>query len=176
MFVIVLVGSSLAGLVPLFPFALMVTSLAVSREGMVRYRSASSVRVSKVKGHATDAMIVDGKVRREDKEGNDAADIAADFGRLRQPANVIDARRSLLNAKKEWYPRLLSLHRFMFAIARESLNISENSGSVVDPLCWDCGSRTKARRVENRVVVDLAELPGPMGFWTPVGSLLILAP
>ena len=56
---------------------------------MVLYRSARSVRVSKVKGHATDAMVAEGKVRREDTEGNDAADIAADFGRLRQPEGVI---------------------------------------------------------------------------------------
>ena len=67
---------------------------------MVLYRSASSVKVSKVKGHATDALVAEGRVLKEDKEGNDAADIAADFGRLRQPANVIDARRCLLNAKK----------------------------------------------------------------------------
>ena len=76
--------------------------------------------------------------------------------------------------KKEWYPRLLSLHRFMVAIARESLNISENSGSVIDPLCWDCGSRTEVRRVDDRVVVDLAELLGPPGFldssWVTVDS------
>ena len=29
-------------------------------------------------------MVADGRVRKEDKDGNDAADIAADFGRLRQ--------------------------------------------------------------------------------------------
>ena len=51
---------------------------------MVRFKSARSV------------MIAEGKVRREDKEGNNAADIAADFGRLRQPELVIDARRNLL--------------------------------------------------------------------------------
>ena len=68
---------------------------------MVLYRSAHSVRVSKVKGHATDTMVAQGKVRREDKDSKDAADIAADFGRLRQPEVVIDARRNLLRAKKE---------------------------------------------------------------------------
>ena len=67
---------------------------------MVLYRSAQSVKVSKVKGHATDAMVAEGKVRREDKEGNDAADVAADFGRLRQPVVVIDAGRNLLRVKK----------------------------------------------------------------------------
>ena len=131
---------------------------------MVLYRSPRSVKVSKVKGHATGTMVAEGNVRREDKEGNDAADIAADFGRLRQPARVIDARRCLLNAKKEWYPKILSLHKFMVAIARESLNISENSGSIIDPLCWDRGSRAKVRRIDQRVVVDFAGLPGPTGF------------
>ena len=53
---------------------------------------------------------------REDKEGNDAADIAADFGRLRQPQVVIDARRNLLRVKKEWYPRILTLHQFVVAV------------------------------------------------------------
>ena len=63
-----------------------------------------SVKVSKVRGHATDVMVAEGKVRREDKDGNDAADVAADFGRLRQPEAVIDARRTLLRVKKDWYP------------------------------------------------------------------------
>ena len=131
---------------------------------MVRYRSARSVKVSKVKGHATDLMVAEGKVRREDKHGNDAADVAANFGRLRQPEAVIDARRNLLRVKKEWYPTILSLHRFMVAIARESLNISDASGSIADPLVWDRGSKPKARRIGDRVVVDLAKLPGPPGF------------
>ena len=109
-------------------------------------------------------MVAEGKVRREDKEGNDAADIAADFGRLRQPEAVIDARRNLLRVKKEWYSRVLSLHRFMVAIARESLNIGDSNGSVIDPLCWDRGSRSKVRRVDERVLVELAQLPGPPGF------------
>ena len=89
---------------------------------MLRYRSRSSVKVSMVEGHATDALVADGRVRREEQEGDDAADIAADFGRLRQPEMVIDARRNLLRVKKEWSPRVLVLHRFMVAIARESLN------------------------------------------------------
>ena len=63
---------------------------------MLQKTLRNTVRVSKVKGHATDAMVADGRVRKEDKEGNDAADIAADFGRLRQPEVIIDAKRNLL--------------------------------------------------------------------------------
>ena len=133
-------------------------------DNMIQYRSAHSVKVSKVKGHATDAMVAEGKVRKEDKDGNDAADIAADFGRLRQPVEVIDARRDLLRVKKEWYPRIVCLHRFMVAIARESINISDGAGSTVDPLCWDRGARAKVRRVDDRVLVEYAQLPGPSNF------------
>ena len=109
-------------------------------------------------------MVSEGKVRREDKDGNDATDIAADFGRLRQPEVVIDARRNLLSVKKEWYPRVMCLHRFMVAIARESLHAGDGDGSIIDPLCWDRGSRTKVRRIDERVAVDLAQLPCPPGF------------
>ena len=97
---------------------------------MIRYRGRASVRVTKVKGHASEVMVFDGRVRREDKEDDDAADIAADFGRLRQPRVVIDARRNLLRVWKKWYTRLLLLHRFMFAISREALNRSSGEGGL----------------------------------------------
>ena len=131
---------------------------------MVLCRSALSVKVSKVKGHATDTMVAEGKVHREDTDGNDAVDIAADFGRLRQPDVVIDARRNLLRAKKECYPRVLCLHRLMVAIARESLNIGDGKGSAIDPLCWNRGSRPKVCRVLEMVLCQLSQLPGPPGF------------
>ena len=131
---------------------------------MVRYRSSASIRVSKVEGHATDAVVADGRVRREDKEGNDAADIAADFGRLRQPEVVIDARRNLLWVKREWYPRVQLLLRYMIAISREALNHGDDRGTVIDPLVWDHGSEPKTRKVDARLMEDLAGMPGPVGF------------
>ena len=54
------------------------------------------LRISKVKGHADEGMVVDGRVRELDLLGNNAADEAADFGRRRVPVHVIDARRNLL--------------------------------------------------------------------------------
>ena len=141
---------------------------------MIWYGGRASVKVSKVKGHATEAMILDGQVRREDKGGNDAADIAADFGRLRQPEVVIDARQNLLRERKDWYPRMLLLHRFMDAISREALNRSSGDGDSIDPMIWDCSSRPKARKLENRVIREFAGLPGPVGFlnssWVRIDS------
>ena len=43
-----------------------------------------TVKVSKVKGHATRAMVDNGDVRLEDLVGNSGADAAADLVRLRQ--------------------------------------------------------------------------------------------
>ena len=50
-------------------------------ERMVHQRGVQSVKVSKVKGHADDDMVAVGRVRVEDRIGNDLAERAADFGR-----------------------------------------------------------------------------------------------
>ena len=59
-------------------------------------RGFDTVRISKVKGHANEDMVVDGRVRDLDLLGNRAADEAADFGRRRVLVHVIDARRNLV--------------------------------------------------------------------------------
>ena len=52
----------------------------------------------------------------------------------------------------------------MVAIARESINMGDSYGSIIDPLCWDRGSRSKVRTVDDRVMVEYAQLPGPPNF------------
>ena len=52
----------------------------------------------------------------------------------------------------------------MIAIARASVNHDGKGGTAPDPLVWDKGSRPKVRRIEIRVNVDLASLPGSPGF------------
>ena len=63
--------------------------------GMLHLRGLDTVRITKVKGHADEGMVLDGRVRELDKLGNDAADEAADFGRGTVSNAVIDARRNL---------------------------------------------------------------------------------
>ena len=63
---------------------------------MLDLRGRDTVRVTKVKGHADEGMVLDGRVREIDRLGNNAADEAADFGRRRVGNAVIDARRLLL--------------------------------------------------------------------------------
>ena len=88
-------------------------------ERMLRLRGGlATARVTKVKGHADEGVVLDGRVREVDKLGNDAADEAADFGRRRVSLAVIDARRNWSGVCSRWYPLILDLHRFFIAISR----------------------------------------------------------
>ena len=82
---------------------------------ILHLRGLDTVRISKVKGHADEGMVLDGRVREVDRLGNDAADEAADFGRRRVSPAVIDARRNLSGVCGRWYPIVLDLHRFCIA-------------------------------------------------------------
>ena len=131
---------------------------------MIRTRGRSTVRVTKVKGHAKDYDVQHGHVRLIDQQGNVEADIAADLGRRHQTEVLIDARRKLLQARSYWYPVITDLHRFMIAIARVSVNHDGKGGTAPHPLVWDQGSKPKVRKPDIRVTEDLASLPGPPGF------------
>ena len=76
--------------------------LLATIHSMLCLRGFDTVKVSKVKGHATRAMVTSGDVRIEDLVGNDGADAAADLGRLRQQDDVITARRDLLRVRRFW--------------------------------------------------------------------------
>ena len=69
--------------------------LLILLQRMLHHRGLDTVRISKVKEHADEAMVLDGRVGDDDRLGNDAADEAADFGRRRVSNAVIDARRNL---------------------------------------------------------------------------------
>ena len=63
---------------------------------MIRTRDRETVRVTKVKGHAEDIDVQQGRVRLEDQVGNAEANTAADLGRRHQSEVLIDAWRRLL--------------------------------------------------------------------------------
>ena len=157
------VGRILDGKLPSRPFELLPDGdLLFLIERMLRIRGLNTVRISKVKGHADEAMVRTGAVRGLDKLGNDGADEAADFGRRRVPWWVIDARRNLSGVCSRWRPLVLILHAH---ISRAVVNHSDGAGSALDPLVWSAGSAPKRRRVAVR---NRALLPGPHDLW--VGS------
>ena len=89
----------LEGRVPCRPFELTFDGdLLVIIERMIHLRSVQSTKVSKVKGHADDDMVAVGRVRVEDRIGNDFAGSSADFGGRRVSDLTIDVRRRFLSA------------------------------------------------------------------------------
>ena len=59
---------------------------------LIQSRS-DSVKVFEVKSHADQLMVAEGLVRADDLLGHNRADAAANSGKLRQNAAVINARR-----------------------------------------------------------------------------------
>ena len=145
------VGRLLDGRHGSIPFELVKDGdLLLLIQRMLRLRGLDTVRVTKVKGHADEGMVLDGRVREIDRLGNDAADEAADFGRRRVGNAVIDARRHLPGVCCRWYPVILDFHRFFIAISRAAVNHDDRDGSAPDPLVWSAGALPKRRRVVHR--------------------------
>ena len=55
---------------------------------MVRERGPESVAITKIKGHATQRVVDEGKVEEREKQGNDQADKAADEGATKSQGKV----------------------------------------------------------------------------------------
>ena len=106
---------------------------------MLEMRGRDTVRISKVKGHADEDMVREGRVRELGRTGNNAADVAADFGRRRVDFPVIDARRIFSGVCGRWYPVVVQLHRFFSAISRAVVNHEDGNGTPPDPLVWSAG-------------------------------------
>ena len=91
------VGRLLDGRHGSVPFELLKDGdLLLLLERMLQLRGQDTVRISKVKAHDDEGMVLDGRVREVDKVGNDAVDEAVHFGRRRVGNAVIDAPRKLV--------------------------------------------------------------------------------
>ena len=102
---------------------------------MILARGPGTAKVTKVKGHATDADVELGRVRVEERLGNSKAAAAAALGRRHQPEEVMDDRRALLDARELWYPTALQLHRYMVPVSRVTVNHDGRGGSAPRPSC-----------------------------------------
>ena len=168
------VAASLSQQVPQSPLSLVKDGdLLATIHSMLCLRGFSTVQVSKVKGHATRAMVDSGDVRLDDLIGNNGADAAADLGRLRQQDEVITARRDLLRVRRFWYPIILDLHKFMVAVSRIEVNHDGFGGTAPDAMVWDKGGIVKTRAPSFRLIVDHATLPGPPGFLSTTWCTLL---
>ena len=92
---------------------------------MLDLRGRDTVRIAKVKGHADEGMVLDGRVRELHRLGNNAADEAADFGRRRVGPAV----------------------RFFIAISWAVVSHDGNEGTAPDPMVWSAGAFAKEETV-----------------------------
>ena len=159
------VGRVLAGRKPGKPLELLVDGDLIGLvQRLVDIRGPGTTAISKVKGHADEGLVRDGRVRELDKVGNDLADRAADLGRRRVGAALANSRKGFSDACKSWYPIVLVLHRFFIAISRTVVNDDGRGGLAPDPMVWSAGGKQKrSRPVE--AVRDYAMLPGPQRLW-----------
>ena len=113
---------------------------------MILARGPDTVKVTKVKEHATEADVDQGRVRHEDRHGNIQADTAADLGRRNQSEEVMYVRCG---------PRILVSHRSFSFLGSCLLFLGLQSimmGVLARPL-------TLLSRIR-RVAVSNARLPG----------------
>ena len=142
-------------------------------ERMLHLRGLDTVRITKVKGHADEVMVLDGRVGELDRLGNDAADEAADFSRRRVGNAVVGARRNLSGVCGRWYPVVLDLHRFFIAISTAVVSHDGNDGTAPDPLVWSAGALPKRRRLVH-AVRDRPCCLGLLLFGNLAGSVCLL--
>ena len=158
------VGRLLDGHHGSIPFELVTDGdLLILIERMLHLRWLDTVRITKVKGHADEGLVLDGRVREQDRVGNNAADEAADFVRWRVDHAVIDARRYLSGVCGRWFPVILDLRRFFIAVSGAVVNHDESDGTALDPLVWSAGALPRRRLVH--AVRDCAMLPGQPAIW-----------
>ena len=138
--------------------------LLLLAQQLVRWRGSGCTAVTKVKGHADEGLVAQGRVREVDRIGNNEAD-AADLGRKRVHHAISDARRLVSRACVRWCPVVRELHRFFIAIARAALNEDGLVGTSLHPVVWSAAANPKRRRVE-QAVRNFAWLPGHPRLWS----------
>ena len=142
---------------------------------MLHLRGLDTVRITKMKGHADEGMVLDGRVREVDSIGNDAVDEAADFGRRRVCNAVIE---NLSGVCGRWYLFFLTFIDFSLPFLVLVVNHDGGDGTAPDPLIWSAGALPKRRRLVH-AVRDQAFLPGPPGIrdseWVNIPASAICA-
>ena len=105
---------------------------------MIKTKGHWALKASKVKGHATEEMITEGVVRKEDKAGNDRADEAAGKGAKEAQESLADLVATYSGKHRGYKALLERIHVFMLKMAeaekeaRQKLEQEMNVKSFVE--------------------------------------------
>jgi len=99
---------------------------------IVKAKGAEAVRLTKVKGHATEEMVKQGKVKEEHKVGNDFSDEAADIGVEQHGNEFLEASTFFAAKQHEYSVFVKDMHKLILAITKEAAAISTplSQGSI----------------------------------------------
>ena len=116
---------------------------------MVAAKGAKSVRVQKVKGHATEDMVAAGQVRERNKRGNDNADQAAGKG-ARDEQSGLHSLTQMYAERHAAYRKLMArIHKFLV----EMMKAEKRPGTT-----WkkksipSCKKQAEGRQRKNRAL------------------------
>ena len=91
------------------------------------------MKISKVKGHATEEMVSEGKVKAEDKEGNDKADEAADQGATKSQGKV-QKFAELYAWRQGMYRKIMATNQnFIVEVKKEERRLKQGDEKEKDP-------------------------------------------
>ena len=116
------------------------------KEMMLHLRGLDTVRITKVKGHADEGMVLDDLVRELDRLGNDAAErlLTLDVGGLVILSLMLVV--ICLGFVVAGALFLLTFHRFFIATSRAVVNHDAPEGTAPDPLVCSAGAQEASAR------------------------------
>ena len=100
---------------------------------LVRQRGPHTVNITKVKGHATKEMVDQGEVQEKDKQGNDAADVAADFGAIEAQIRVHAMGSIYCSKHKDYRTFMCRVQRFVTGKKKEERLLKQEAEKEKDP-------------------------------------------
>ena len=124
---------------------------------MVEAKGPKSVSYRKVKGHATEEVVASGKVTREDKEGNDEADSAADRGSNNEQSSLYTLTKMLAARHEEYKLFMARVQKFLVATKKAETATWEEKER------WEAPFQTLAGKRKSRKVKVATALGYPRG-------------
>ncbi len=111
----------------------------------VAAKGPTTIRISEVKGHATEADIEEGKVSKQHKEGNDKADLAAKKGIQKHGDDVVKLAGWFANRHRRYISLIKDIHSHLIegsVIRKQILNEREKTVSKIVATLARRGIRT----------------------------------
>ena len=109
-------------------------------------RGPWSVTITKVKGHATQEMVDEGKVDEEEKKSNDGSDEAADLGATESQGRVAKFA-SLYSWRHQLYrQRMTRVQKYVVGLKKEDRRLREEDEKERDPFEKKEGRKVKVEK------------------------------